>query len=183
MVASGADGGVCDRAVMPMLVPPTATALSPTLSSPALQFSNTYGHPDIQRLEVGAGLGNMLTVDLRSGSKAGVALAVALMLDTLPPSGSEAMLVALHSSLVISDQMALRMAVQPDGAVRFAISIRSGGVWRSYSVASTASVSPGAWAVVVGNYVGLTRRMSVWIDSTDATTVSQATAAAAQVIL
>eukprot|EP00892_Ulva_mutabilis_P003917 jgi/Ulvmu1/1898/UM012_0056.1 len=182
LVASGADAGVCDRAVSPVLVPPSSAAFAPTLSPPALALSNAYGDPTVQRLELGSALGNMLTLDFGGRSQAGVAVAIALLIYSLPPAGSEAMLVSLHSSLFVPDVMALRLAVQADGAVRLSISASSGGPWSTYNVVSTTPVSAGVWAVVVGNYIGVTQQMGVWIDGVDVTAPADAAAAAAQIV-
>lgn len=181
LVASGADGGVCRRAVHPMLVPPASPTLAPTLAAQSLRFSNTYGGATIQRLQVGSSLGNALTVDLGTGSRRGVAIAVACMLDALPPAGSEATLAALHSSVVLPDQAAIRLAVQSDGTLRFGISVTTGGAWDTFQVATSTALSAGVWAVVVGNFVGATRQMSVWVDGSDATVTGEGGTVASQV--
>lgn len=183
LVASGVDGGVCERAVHPMLVPPASPQLIPTFSSPYFQLSNSYNSTTFQRLELGTSLGNALTLDFGGGSGRGVAIAVACMIDALPPAGGEAMLFALHSSLVLSDRMAVRLAVQSDGAVRFQLLVSAGGPWVSYQVTTGTAVSAGVWVVVVASYMGANRQMSVWLDGADATIAAEASAAAAQVCL
>lgn len=180
-MASGADGGVCLRAVHPLLVPPALPALPPTLADLSLKFANAYGGASTQWLQVGASLGDALTVDLGTGSRRGAAIAVACMLDALPPAGSEATLLALHSSTVLPDQVAVRLVVQSSGAVRFGIAVRTGGVWDTFQVTTTASLSAGVWAVVVANYVGATRQMSVWVDGSDATMPGEGSTAASLV--